>query len=151
MCSENGPQNHPKVHLRPRHTQARGQRNPRAKRGPPPRCFLVLTCTIWLRFPFWRRGSDRVVGARLFQGSKPPKIVPKNVNFELSGGPNSQKSFQKGQLSIAQTLKNPMTLYALKGCMPSEDLYALKGLVCIPTWWLQINTGILHGFIYELA
>ena len=80
--SENGPQNHPKVHLRLCNTQARGQRNLEAQKGPPPRCFLVVTCTIWLRFPFWRRGSDRVAAARLFQGSKPPKIVPNKVHFQ---------------------------------------------------------------------
>ena len=71
--SENGPQNHPKVHLGPCHAQARSERNLEAKNRPPPRCFLVVTCTIWLHFPLWWRGSDRVVGARLFQGSKLPK------------------------------------------------------------------------------
>ena len=62
--------------------QARGQGNLEAQNGPPPRCFLVATCTIWLRFPFWRRSSDRVAAARLFQGSTPPKIVPQKVHFQ---------------------------------------------------------------------
>ena len=82
--SENGPQNHPKVNLRPCHTQARGQSNLEVQNGPPSRCFLVVTCTIRLRFPFWRRGSDRVAAARLFQGSKPSKIVPPRSTFRRS-------------------------------------------------------------------
>ena len=31
-----------------------------------PKWFLAITCTIWLCFQFWRRGFDRVIGARLF-------------------------------------------------------------------------------------
>ena len=80
--SENGPQNHPKVHLGPCHTQARGQRNLEAQNGSPPRCFLVVTCTTWLRSPFWRRSSDSVAAVRLFQGSKPLKIAPQQVHFQ---------------------------------------------------------------------
>ena len=44
-----------------------------APRGPSPTRFLVVTSTVWLRFQFWRRGFDRVIGARLFQGSKTSK------------------------------------------------------------------------------
>ena len=108
------------------HAQARSQRNLEAQNGPPPRCFLVVTCTIWLRFPFWWRGSDRVAAARLFQGSKPLKIVPQKVHFQEVQTLKNRS--QKVHFTSPQTL--PITLYALKGCMPSEDLYALKGLVC---------------------
>ena len=79
---ENGPQYHPKVHLGPCHAQARSQRNLEAKNGPPSRCFLVVTCTIWFCFPFWWRGSDRFAAARLSQVSKPPKIVPKKIHSQ---------------------------------------------------------------------
>ena len=134
--SENGPQNHPKVHLRPCHVQARGQRNLEAKNELPPRCFLVVTWTIWLRFPFWRRCSDRVAAARLFQGSKPSKIVPQNVHFQEV--PTLKNRSQKVHFTSPQTLPIiPQGLSALRGfvcpqgtCMPSRDLHALKGFVC---------------------
>ena len=124
--SENGPQNHPKVHLGPCHTQARGQRNLETQKGPPSRCFWVISCTTWIHFPFWRRGSDRVAAARLFQGSKPSKIVPPKIHFQEVQTLKNRS--QKVHFTSPQTL--PITLYASKGCMPSEDLYALKGLVC---------------------
>ena len=121
---ENGPQNQSKVHLGPCHTQARSQRNLEAENGPPPKCFLVIPCTIWLRFPFWRRGSDRAAAARLFQGSKPPEIVPQKTHFQevqsLKSGPKRSTLLTKPQ-SLPNTLQ---------GCVPSEDSYALKGLVC---------------------
>ena len=47
-----------------------------------PTWFLVVTWTIWLRFQFWRRGFDRVIGAHLFRGS--------------CLGPNLQKWFGQG-------------------------------------------------------
>ena len=100
--------------------------NLEVQNGPPPRCFLVVTCTIWLHFPFWRRGSDRVAAARLFQGSKPPKIVPQKVHFQEVQTLKNRS--QKVHFTSPQAL--PITLYALQGCRQSEDLYALKGLVC---------------------
>ena len=62
--------------------------------------FLAVTCTIWLRFQLWRRGSDRVIGAQLFQGPKTSKhcqrSVPKHAHKEpcmLDKGPCM---FEKG-------------------------------------------------------
>ena len=98
---------------------------------------LVVTCTICLRFQFWRRGCDRVFGARLFQGSTPQQIVPKR---SILGSPKlaqivpKKSALGNPQLSkIAPKAIHPresMTLCSLKGCTPSEHLYALKGLVC---------------------
>ena len=104
----------------------KGQLESYCVEGGVPKCFLVVTCTIWLRFQFWRRGSDRVAAARLFQGSKPPKIVPQKVHFQKVQTLRNRS--QKVHFTSPQTL--PIILYASKGCMPSEDLYALKGLVC---------------------
>ena len=116
------------------YTPPKGQLESYCVEGGVPKWFLVVTCTIWLRFPFWRRGSDRVAAARLFQGSKHLKIVPQNVHFQEVQTPKNRS--QKVHFTSPQTL--PITLYALKGCMPSEDLYALKGLVrpqgtCMPS------------------
>ena len=94
--------------------------------GGVPKWFLVVTCTIWLRFPVWWRGSDRVAAARLFQGSTPLEIVPPKIHFQ--DVQTLRNRSQKVHFTSPQNFS--YNLYASKECMPSENLYALKGLVC---------------------
>ena len=131
IISERGPRNH----LSPCHTQTRGQRNLEAKNRPPPRCFLVVTCTIWLRFPVSDSGGGVLTVL-------PPCVFPRGQNLPKSSPKRS--TFRRSKLSKIvpkrSTVHSPK-LFLLpcmpsrvvcpqRICMPSRDLYALKGLVC---------------------
>ena len=52
-----------------------------------PKWFSAITCTIWLRFEFWRRGSAWFLGAHLFGfRSRAPIFGPRNQHLEIGPG-----------------------------------------------------------------
>jgi len=58
-------------------------------KGYPPKWFLAITCTSWLRLNFWRRGFARNFGAHLFGFYAPGLILEPLVQFlalQISSG-----------------------------------------------------------------